>query len=49
MIAHNYRFQLIIRGTDFSLIHNALRAALSVFKPIPGIYIEIDVDPLSLL
>ena len=49
MISGNYRFQLIIRTDDFRTVHSLFRGALSQFVPPSGVYIEADVDPVSLL
>lgn len=49
MIAGNYRFQLIIRTTNFKKIHSLLKGSLSQYTPPSGVYIEYDVDPISLV
>lgn len=50
-IAGNARRQLILRGEDLGSIHAVLRGALTRYgeRPVPGVYLEIDVDPVSLL
>jgi len=48
-IAQNFRFQLILRGANISLLQSAVRALLSTFRPSSRVYIETDVDPVSLL
>lgn len=49
VISGNYRFQLIVRTTTFSRTHRVLRAITRDFAPPQGVYMEIDVDPVSLL
>jgi primosomal protein N' (replication factor Y) len=49
MIAHNHRFQLIVRSSNFGALHHMVKSALDNYKPPAGVYIEVDVDPLSLL
>jgi primosomal protein N' (replication factor Y) len=49
LIARNYRFQLILRGSDFSALRSAVKGALDSFKLPSGVYVEVDVDPQSLL
>ena len=49
MISGNYRFQLIIRTDDFKRVHSLFRGALNQFSPPAGVYLEADVDPVSLL
>ncbi len=49
VISGNHRFHVIIRGKNFSAAHAAVRSRLSQYKIPRGIYLEVDVDPLSLL
>ncbi|NOY09946.1 MAG: primosomal protein N' [Spirochaetes bacterium] len=49
VIAHNHRYQLLFRSADFSLLHGVIRESLNDFSITSGIYVEIDVDPVSLL
>ena len=49
MISGNYRFQIIIRTDDFRRIHSLFKGALNQFSPPAGVYLEADVDPVSLL
>jgi primosomal protein N' (replication factor Y) (superfamily II helicase) len=49
LIAHNYRYQVIVRGREFGPLRHAVKAALSAQKAHGGVYIEVDVDPQSLL
>ncbi len=49
MISGNYRFQIIIRTDDFKLMHSLFRGALNQYVPPAGVYLEADVDPVSLL
>ncbi len=49
MIAGNYRAQIIIRTSQFNKVHALLSGAILQFKVPSGIYLETDVDPVSLL
>jgi primosomal protein N' (replication factor Y) len=49
VIAGKYRRQLLIRTTAFSRVHAALGALLKTLKPLRGVHLEIDVDPVGLL
>ncbi|MBN1524569.1 MAG: primosomal protein N' [Spirochaetales bacterium] len=49
IIANNHRYQIIFRGRNFAPLHNAVKSVLWNFKTPAGVYIEIDVDPVSLL
>ena len=49
MISGNYRCQIIIRTDDFKRVHSLFKGALSQFTPPQGVYLEADVDPVSLL
>ncbi len=49
MIAANYRQQLLLRSTSISVMQQAVSRFVSGYKPPAGIYMEIDVDPISLL
>lgn len=49
VIAGNYRFQLIIRTSSFSRFHHHLSEQATHFILPSGVYMEIDVDPVSLL
>ncbi len=49
MISGNYRFQIIIRTNNFKGIHSLLNGALKQFSLPSGVYLEADVDPVSLL
>lgn len=48
-LSANYRFQLILRGANIALLQAAAKAYLERAKPSSKVYIEIDVDPVSLL
>ncbi|MGI5172363.1 primosomal protein N' [Treponema sp. OMZ 840] len=48
-IAANYRYQLLLRGKRLVYIQHIVRFFLSSYKPAAGLYIEVDVDPISLL
>lgn len=49
MVSGNYRFHIIVRGKPLTKMLQAVRAFQTGYKPISGLYIEIDVDPASLL
>lgn len=49
VIAGNYRRQVLIRTQEFDRVHETLRNWYQRSEKRPGIYIEIDVDPVSLL
>lgn len=49
IISDNYRYQIIIQTQNFASAHGILSAALSAFKSPSGVYVEADVDPLSLM
>ena len=48
-IAANYRQQLILRGPSMPLLHYLAATFISNFKAPGEVYIEYDVDPVSLL
>ena len=48
-LSTNYRFQLILRGANIARMQEAARRLLSTFRAPAKVYIEIDVDPVSLL
>ena len=49
--ADNHRYQLILRGNDMGQLHAAAAAAFTAFNAVrdPKVYLEADVDPVSLL
>ncbi|NCN04562.1 MAG: primosomal protein N' [Spirochaetales bacterium] len=49
LIAGNYRIQLLLLGEDFNLVHQALSRVLVDLAAQPKVYLEIDVDPVSLM
>jgi primosomal protein N' (replication factor Y) (superfamily II helicase) len=49
VISAQYRYQCIVRATQFGLLHAALRTALSRVPAGTGVYREIDIDPVSLM
>lgn len=49
MIAANYRFQIVLRATSISIIHSAVQRFIHYYKSLSGVYLEVDVDPVSLL
>ena len=48
-ISQNYRFQLILRGEKIAPLQNAVRKLLFDYRHPQEVYIECDVDPVSLL
>jgi primosomal protein N' (replication factor Y) len=49
VISGNARHQLLLRTTSFTSTHSALTAFKKEYRPPPGVYVEIDIDPVSLL
>ena len=49
VISDNYRYQIIINTDKFAAAHGILSAALAAFKAPSGVYVEAEVDPLSLM
>jgi len=49
LIAGNYRHQIILRGPNVQPLSLAVRRFIEDYKPLQSLYIEIDVDPVSLL
>lgn len=48
-INSNYRFQIILKGSSIIPLQSAARKLLYDYKHNPNVYIEYDVDPVSLL
>jgi primosomal protein N' (replication factor Y) len=49
MIAMNHRWQLMLRGTNVSLLQTLASELLNGYSQPNNVYIECDVDPVSLL
>ncbi len=49
MIAGNHRRHVLLRGERLAPVHSAARAVQQGWKKGTGVYLEIDVDPVSLL
>ncbi|MBO7429609.1 MAG: primosomal protein N' [Spirochaetia bacterium] len=49
VISDNYRYQIIINTDKFAAAHGILSAAFAAYKAPSGVYVESDVDPLSLM
>ena len=49
VIAGSYRCQIILRTTQFSRVHAILGRTLAALKTPRDLYVEVDVDPVSLL
>lgn len=48
-IASNWRYHLLVSGSQASLVHHLVAKALSDYTPPRGVYLEVDLDPLQLL
>lgn len=49
IINGNYRMQMILRGKKFNRLHHSISLLLQAFSQNRSVYIEIDMDPVSLL
>jgi len=49
VIAHNHRHHILIRSHAFGRTHRSLERLLAQYRSPPRVYLEIDVDPVSLL
>lgn len=49
VISHNHRYQVILRTKHFSFSHSLVGKTVGAQKPRSGVYVELDVDPVSLL
>jgi len=49
MVSGNYRYQLLIRSEDFSRTHQMVASFLEQREGNSRVYLEVDVDPQSLL
>ena len=49
VIAGNYRNHLIFRSDHFRDLHDRVRRSLERFQVPAGVYVEVDVDPVSVL
>ncbi|MBA7681494.1 Primosomal protein N' [subsurface metagenome] len=49
VIAGNHRWQLLFQSESFSKAHRLIRETMESFQPLSGVYVEVDVDPVSLL
>lgn len=49
VISGNYRSQLIVRSPSFSAAHATVAQVAADLAPATGVYVELDVDPVSLL
>jgi primosomal protein N' (replication factor Y) len=48
-IAKNFRYHIIIRTFKFTKLHSLLADIFAGYKPPSGVYVEVDIDPVSLL
>ena len=49
MTSKQYRYQIILRSRDIALLQNAARKLLYEYTHNQAVYIECDVDPVSIL
>ncbi len=49
VIAGNYRYHIVFRSNDFLKMHNIVSKNVNSFNSKKDIYLEVDVDPVSLL
>jgi primosomal protein N' (replication factor Y) len=49
VISGNYRVQVIVRSSSFSVSHRSVTRVARDGRPEHGVYVELDVDPVSLL
>ena len=49
LIAGNHRYHLILRGKSLSPLHRVVRKHIDDTRKTRGVYVEVDVDPVSLL
>ena len=49
VISGNHRRQLLVKSASLRAAHNAVASTRGGYKTTPGVYLEIDVDPVSLL
>jgi primosomal protein N' (replication factor Y) (superfamily II helicase) len=48
-VAQNYRYHVLARSAAFGPMHRILSEYYRDFRPEGGVYVEVDVDPVSLL
>ena len=48
-IALNYRYQILLRGDSLNILQKTVSMVMCNYKPAANVYIEIDIDPVSLL
>ncbi len=49
VIAGSFRYHIIFQSGSFSELHKQVRNILETYTPPSGVYVEVDVDPLSML
>jgi primosomal protein N' (replication factor Y) len=49
MVAGSARWQIILRSADLGPLHRAVGSALAEYRPPSSVYVEPDVDPVSLM
>jgi len=45
----HFRWHVMLRGKDFSLLTESLKSALEQYRKKTGVYLAVDVDPVSIL
>jgi primosomal protein N' (replication factor Y) len=48
-ISGNHRYQVILRSGNFGSLHRLARETLAAYTAPSSVYVEVDVDPMSLL
>ena len=48
-IALNYRYQILLRGDSLNILQKTVATVMCNYKTAANVYIEIDIDPVSLL
>ncbi|MBR4012061.1 MAG: primosomal protein N', partial [Spirochaetaceae bacterium] len=48
-IALNYRYQILLRGDSLNILQKTVSMIMCNYKTAANVYIEIDIDPVSLL
>lgn len=49
VISNNYRFHIVFRSDNFLRMHSIVLKIIDKYVPVKDIYLEVDVDPVSLL
>ena len=49
MLRKKHRWQMLIKGVSHKALHDFLKKAMKDYKPINGVRVTIDRDPVNLL